>query len=172
MTTEKNRALIRHLFEDVLNGSKMDVVDEIISAEYSRVLPSKGRRILKGKARILIGHKAIQGTPYPPSRVTNPPVGRRTMWSRPETSVVGEPFLGPPVDLTGVVEGTSPCPSLARVAVADTAETFPPYPLAYRTVRFVRARGAASRRHTGPLIVGQDLGRERACFPMMEIRTT
>jgi hypothetical protein len=86
--------------------------------------------------------------------------------------VVGEPFLGPPVDLTGVVEGTFPCPSLARVAVADTAETFPPYPLAYRTVGFVRARGAASRRHTGPLIVGQDLGRERACFPMMEIPTT
>ena len=86
--------------------------------------------------------------------------------------MVGESFLGPPVDLTGVVEGTSPCPSLARVAVADTAETFPPYPLAYRTVRFVRARGAASRRHTGPLIVGQDLGRKRACFPMMETPTT
>ena len=86
--------------------------------------------------------------------------------------MVGEPFLGPPVDLTGMVEGTSPCPSLARGTVADTAEAFPPYPLAYRTVRFVRARGAASRRHTGPLIVGQDLGRERVCFPMMEIPTT
>jgi hypothetical protein len=86
--------------------------------------------------------------------------------------VVGEPFLGPPVDLTGVVEGTSPCPSLARGTVADTAEAFPPYPLAYRRVRFVRARGAVSPRYTAPLFVGQDLGRERACFPMVKIRTT
>src|SRR3712207_7913369 len=52
------------------------------------------------------------------------------------------------------------CPSLARVAVADTAETFPLYPLAGRTVRSVRARGAASRRHTAPLTVGQDLRSE------------
>ncbi len=86
--------------------------------------------------------------------------------------MAGESFLSPPVDLTGVVEATSLCPSLARVTVAGTAETFPPHPLAYRTVRFVRARGAASRRHTGPLIVEQDLGRRRACFPMMEIPTT
>ena len=94
------------------------------------------------------------------------------MRSRPETSVVGEAFLSPQVDLKGVVEGTSLCPSLARVVVAYTAETFPLYPLADRTVRFVRARGAASRRHTGPLTVGPDLGRERACFAMMELRTT
>ena len=86
--------------------------------------------------------------------------------------MVGEAFLSPPVDLTGVVEGTSLYPSLARVAVADTAETFPLYPLADRTVQSVRARGAASRQHTGPLILGRDLGRERACFPMMELRTT
>lgn len=86
--------------------------------------------------------------------------------------MVGEAFLSPPVDLTGLVEVPSLYPSLTRVAVADTAETFPPYPLAYRTVGFVRARGAASRRHTGPLTVGQGLGRERACFAMMELRTT
>jgi hypothetical protein len=41
MTTEKNRALIRHLFEDVLNGGKMDVVDEIISAEYVECCPRR-----------------------------------------------------------------------------------------------------------------------------------
>src|SRR5215203_4088500 len=59
-----------------------------------------------------------------------------------------------------------------RPEVLVVGEAFPPYPLAYRTVRFVRARVAACRRHTGPLIVGQALGRERACFPMMEIPTT
>src|ERR687898_1540087 len=104
--------------------------------------------------------------------MTHAPVAQRTMRSRPETSVVEEAFLSPPVDLTGVVEVTSLYPSLARVVVADTAETFPLYPLADRTVQSLRARGAASRQHTAPLIVGRDLGRERACFPMMELRTT
>jgi hypothetical protein len=48
------------------------------------------------------------------------------MWSRLGALVVGEAFLRPPVDLAG--------------AVAETAETFPPYPLAYQTVRLVGAR--------------------------------
>ena len=80
--------------------------------------------------------------------------------------------MRPPLDLRGVVEGIAAYPSLARVAVADAAEAFPPYPLAYRRVRFVRARGAVSPRYTAPLFVEQDLGRERACFPMVKIRTT
>ena len=41
MATEKNRTLIRHLFEDVLNGGKMDVVDEIISVEYVECCPRR-----------------------------------------------------------------------------------------------------------------------------------
>ena len=41
MTTEKNRALIRHLVEDVLNGGKLNVVDEIISAEYDECCPRR-----------------------------------------------------------------------------------------------------------------------------------
>jgi hypothetical protein len=35
----KNGTLIRHLFEDVLNGGKMDIVDEIISVEYVECCP-------------------------------------------------------------------------------------------------------------------------------------
>ena len=34
MNAEENRALIHRLFEDVLNGGDMDLVDEIISTEY------------------------------------------------------------------------------------------------------------------------------------------
>ena len=48
MTTEKNRALIRHLFEDVLNGGKMDVVDEIISAEYVASAALEGQTDTEG----------------------------------------------------------------------------------------------------------------------------
>jgi hypothetical protein len=33
--------LIRHLFEDVLNGGKMDVADEIISVEYVERCPPR-----------------------------------------------------------------------------------------------------------------------------------
>lgn len=95
------------------------------------------------------------------------------MWSRPETLAVGEVFPRPPVDLAVVVAGTPPCPSLDPAVVAQTAQMFPPYSLAHQTVQLVEARGATSRRNTGPLVVGQDLPeREQACFPMVEIRTT
>jgi len=79
------------------------------------------------------------------------------MWSRLESLAVGEVVPRPPVNLAGVVAGTSPCPSLDPAAVAETARTFPPYSLAYQTVQFVEARGATSLRHTDPLVVGQDL---------------
>ena len=79
------------------------------------------------------------------------------MWSRLESPAVGEVFPRPLVNLAGVVAGTSPCPSLDPVAVAEPARTFPPYSLAYQMVQFVEARGATSRRHTDPLVVGQDL---------------
>lgn len=83
--------------------------------------------------------------------------------------MVGEAFLRPPVDLAEVVAGTFPCPS--SMAPAVVAETLA-YPLVNRAVWFVERPGAASRRHTGPLVVGQDLPeREQACFPMVEIRT-
>ena len=34
MSAEANKVLIRRLFDEVLNGGKMDVIDEIISSEY------------------------------------------------------------------------------------------------------------------------------------------
>jgi hypothetical protein len=116
----------------------------------------------------------IQGTLYPLQKVANALVDRRTMWSRPETLAVGELFPRPPVDLAGAVAGTSPCPSLDPAAVAETAQMFPPYSLArHQTVQFVVARGATSRRHTGPPVIGKDLpGGEQACFPMAGMQTT
>ena len=94
------------------------------------------------------------------------------MWSRLETLAVGEVFLRPPVDLAEVVAGTFPCPSLDPSTVAERAQTFPPYSVAFQTVQFVVARGATSRRHRAPVVIGQDLpGREQVCFPMAEIRT-
>ena len=79
------------------------------------------------------------------------------MWSRLESPAVGEVVPRPPVNLAGVVAGTSPCPPLDPAAVAEPARTFPPYSLAYQMVQFVYSRGATSRRHTDPLVVGQDL---------------
>jgi hypothetical protein len=79
------------------------------------------------------------------------------MRSRLESLAIGEVFPRPPVNLAGMVAGTSPCPSLDPAAVAKTAQTFPPYSLDYQTVQFVEARVAMSRRHSDPLVVGGDL---------------
>ena len=76
--------------------------------------------------------------------------------------------MRPPVDPAGVVAGAPPCQSLAPAAVAETFL----YLLVNRAVWFVRAQGVVSHRYMGPLVVGQDLGRERACFPTVEIRMT
>ena len=62
------------------------------------------------------------------------------MWSRLESPAIGEVFPRPPVNLAGVVAGTSPCSSLDPAAVAEPVRTFPPYSLASQMVQFVEAR--------------------------------
>ena len=71
---------------------------------------------------------------------------------------MGEAFPRPPVNLAGVI--------------LETAETFPPYSLAYQRVCFVEARGVASRRYTDPPAFGQNLlGGKRVCF-VVEVHIT
>jgi len=59
MTVEGNKALIRRLFEEVLNGGKMDVLDEVFSAEYVELPGQEGSAPERVKQRLGVFREAF-----------------------------------------------------------------------------------------------------------------
>ncbi|MFJ8082200.1 ester cyclase [Streptomyces sp. NPDC096205] len=44
MSAETNKALVRRFFEEVLNGRNMEVIDELVAADYQEHDPFPGQR--------------------------------------------------------------------------------------------------------------------------------
>ena len=59
MIVEGNKALIRRLFEEVLNGGKMDVLDEVFSAEYVELPGQEGSGPERVKQRLGVIREAF-----------------------------------------------------------------------------------------------------------------